>query len=85
MTAKEIIALLELLDDAKNLTRLIATAGDAIDNGCVDDREGTRRLLDIGVSIRVASEIVIAKVEEAAALLDKTAAMPMPEQSWHKW
>jgi hypothetical protein len=34
MTTKEIAELLSLLDDTKNLLKLVATAGDALDNGC---------------------------------------------------
>jgi hypothetical protein len=83
MTTKEIAELLSLLDDTKNLMKLVATAGDAIDNGCCDDRDGVLRSLDLGVSIRAVSEIIIGKVEEAVALLDKAAGMP--EQQWRKW
>ena len=40
ITTKEIAEVLSLLDDTKNLMKLVATAGDAIDDGCCDDRDG---------------------------------------------
>jgi hypothetical protein len=85
MTTQEIAELLSLLDDARNLMKLVATAGDAIDNGCCEDRDGVMRLLDLGISIRIVSEIIVSKISEAAAILDKAAGMPMPGQRWRKW
>jgi hypothetical protein len=84
ITTKEIAEVLSLLDDTKNLMKLISVAGDALDEGCVDDRNGTLRLLDLGVSIRTVSEIIAAKVSEAVEILDKSVGMPEQTQ-WRKW
>jgi hypothetical protein len=84
ITTKEIAEILSLLDDSKNLMKLIAVAGDAIDDGCVDDREGALRLLDLGVAIRALSEIIAGKIGEAVAILDRSVGMPEQTQ-WRKF